>query len=258
MFIKQETFNRKGEGVMLIEKISNPWMKFNVIYKDLEQDKKFELAKEAFLFVIRTFNAYGYNKLVMLEKIESICPSVALIEPQLLFNTFQDLVSFEMRSEHIVTTAELKWIKKYIKDASLYIESEKMIYAVLLRASSQWDQVRHDFEWLISPHEKMEIASKSLETAIGIGICRKIEIVKEFDLVYSEFEINFYVESLLYSRKYDEVEKMGIKDDKVFLGVIISNINNGYINDALEVVRRFLPDREDLIKEIKQIKASLK
>lgn len=232
---------------MLVEKISNPWMKFKITGKS---------AKEAFLYVIYAYNAFAFDKKGMLGKIVEKCPDVleALTEESIL-GAFKQFRQNAVRRGELISTAEFNWVSQYVKSPNIRKEIEKIVYYYMLSASSHHDELRQAFEWTINEEEIKGIVKDVLENP-NLGSKRKMQVAKEFGEPSERFERE-YLRKLLWDRHYDKAEAFDTKRDEVVISVILENINSGYVNDAAQIAARFLPDRQDIADEIQRIKIAI-
>lgn len=245
---------------MLVERITNPWFRFKVLFATLPAEgagegERFMLARDAFLHVVANYSAFNFQKEKVLNEIIEAYPGlIDAISDDEMLSKFQDFCREARKRNEIVSPAELKWVEKYVGDSMIFEQIEKMIYRVLLCASSHWDGMRRTFNWTISDIDKQELVRGVLQNE-DIGSKRKMEIAQEFGEPDNQF-VKVYYKKLLWDRHYDQAQALGVSDLDYVIDVIVSDINSGYFNDAIEVAQRFLPDRQDLIKEIQQIIAA--
>ncbi len=237
---------------MLIERISNPWFQFKVLQATLQGEEKGHLAKNAFLYVINEYNAYSSQKEKILNEITETYPDIteAVCDEDMLEH-FQYFCQKARRRNEIVSPVELDWVNKFVRNATIRVRIEKLIYRIVLGASSHWDKMRHDFSWTISDDEKLELVREVLLDK-GVGSKRKLELAQEFGQPKDDFARPYY-RKLLYDRHYDKADELGVSDSEIVLDVIVANVDNGYFRDALDIAQRFLPERKDLAEEIQQI-----
>lgn len=238
---------------MLIEHISNPWVKFKVLFTTLRvKEKKIQMAKDAFLYVITNYNAFNSQKTEMLDDIVRTYPKVVgVINDKEIFEHFLSFYSEMFERREIVSPSELDWVNKYIGNAEIRIKIEEFIYYKLLRVSSYWDGVRQGFNWTISKKDELELARKALQNR-NVGSKRKMEIAQEFGEPDDKF-VNAYYKKLLYDKHYNKADNLKVSDPGIVIDVIILNINAEHFQDAVDVARRFLPDNKGIIKETQQI-----
>ena len=237
---------------MLIERISNPWFQFKVLQATLQGEEKSHLAKKAFLYVICRYNAYSSQKEKILNEIAEAYPDIteAACDEEMLEH-FQYFCQEAKRRGEIVSPAELDWVNKFVRNTTIRVQIEKLIYRVVLGASSHWDKMRQGFSWTISDDEKLELVREVLLEK-EVGSKRKLELAQEFGEPKNDFARPYY-RKLLYDRHYDKAEELGVSDPEITLNVVVANIDNGYFRDALDIAQRFLPERKDLAGEIQQI-----
>jgi len=241
---------------MLIDFISNPWFRFKVLHANLQgEEEKSQSAKKAFLHVIVRYNAYISQKEKILGEIAEVYPDItdAVSDEEILLY-FQYFCQEARRRNEIVSPAELNWVNKFVRDDVIRVQIEKMIYRIVLGASSHWDKMRRSFTWTICESEKLELVHEVLLDK-GVGSKRKMELAQEFGEPKDDFARSYY-RKLLYDRHYDKAEELGLSDPEIVFDVIVANIDNGYFRDALNIAKRFLPERKDLAEEIQQIIAA--
>lgn len=238
---------------MLIERISNPWYRFKLLHSTLEgEEEKSRSAKEAFLYVIYHYNAFNFQKAKVLDEIAEVYPEItAAVNDEEIRDHFKSFCEEAQRRNEIVSPAELTWVNKFVRTDTIRTEIEKMIYRVVLRAGSHWLKMRQDFGWTISDYEKLELVREILQDE-GVGNKKKMELAEEFGEPADDFA-RLYYRKLLYDRHYDKAAELGVSDDETVINVIIACINNGYFQDAIDIAKRFLPQRKDLVVEIQQI-----
>jgi len=243
---------------ILIGRIDNPWIEFKVLFPTMKPgEEKALLAKKAFLYVIRTYSAFDdHQKAEMLDEIAQECPdTINDISHEEIHEQFFFLCR-QLEGRHkIVSPVELEWVVKYIKIDGYRTDIEKAIYRGLLMASSHWDKMRHKFGWTISEKIRKELARTVLLTEDTVGSKRKLELAQEFGEPKDMFARDYFYK-LLYDGHYGQAEKLGVNDSELVIYAIISKIKNEYLDDALNIANRFLPDRQDIIDEIKQIIAA--
>lgn len=239
---------------MLIDHITNPLFRLRVLSSQGEERSL--LAKQAFLFIVRTRNAYDYQKENVLDEIAQGCPGLTeMISDEEMLVHFQHFCQEATRRGEITSTAELDWVSRYIRDPAIRMQIEKMIYRIFLIATSHWDRARWDYCWMISDSEQHQMVREVLLDK-GLGSKRKLELAQEFDEPHEEF-LRSYYQKLLYDRHYDKAESLGVSYPDLVYVVVVANMNAGYFRDALEVAQRFLPDRTDLTEEIQQMIAAI-
>ena len=238
---------------MLINHISNPWVRFKVLFATLQEEKeKIRMAKNAFLYVIANYNAFKFQKSKALNDIAGTYPNIVkMVCDKEILRHFRHFYNKMSRRKEIVTPSELDWVNRYVKDADIRTNIERSIYCVLLGASSYWNGVRQGFHWTISEKDKLELAREVLQIE-NLGSKRRMELAQEFGEPCEKF-VNDYHRKLLRDKHYNQAEVLEVNDPDLFIDAIISNINNGRFGDALYIAQRFLPDREDIMKEIQQI-----
>ncbi len=234
---------------MLIEQVTNQWLRYRV---------SGENPKRAFLYVVSNYGAYSYQKTKMLADIVKTHPDVRTrISDDELSEAFKLLMNHLQSRNEILSPAELEWIAEYVVGVHFRLAMEVTIYRQLLKASDHWDKLRQTFAWTISKEGQKEIVSSVLANS-AIGSKRKIQLAAEFGLPQDDSWSRSYFARLLWDRHYDQAAAPQLRNvDKIVIKVIVANLDGGYIKNAIEVARRFLPDREDLAKELQEIEAAL-
>lgn len=239
---------------MLIDQMTNPLFRFWILSPQGQERQR--LAKQAFLFVIGTQNAVRYQKAKILNGLIEECPHLLdTISDEEMSTHFQAFYQEAVRRGEVVSTCELRWVSKYVRDPEIRTQIEKMIYRRLL-GSSFGDRERLEYRWTISFSEKQELAREVL-LKHGLGSMRKMELAQEFGEPHEEF-LCLYYKKLLYDRHYDKAESLGVSYPDVVEEVVVANLDAGYFQDALDVAVRFLLSRVDLAEEIQQMIATVK
>lgn len=240
----------------VIELIEEPWVRFKVLFTTTEEEEqKKQLAKEAFAFVIARYSAFKFPKEKMLDTIANLYPNITTVfSDEELFQFFEEFYNEMFRRKEIVTSAELGWVEKYIDDTDIHTKIEKLIYARLLIASSHWDPMREKFEWTISEGDMLELAREALKDE-NLGSKRKMELAEEFRLPGLDFAKDYHWK-LLYSGHYKQMTNLEI-DDGTVISAVASLLENGRWDNAIDVAKRFLPERADVIEETEAIVEAL-
>ncbi|MEI7749429.1 MAG: hypothetical protein WCJ25_00305 [Candidatus Moraniibacteriota bacterium] len=226
-----------------------------VLKNNLSEKELQELTKRAFLFVVSGKNAFKFQKRKALDDIISHCPdAVDSIGDQEMYESFRSFCEESARRGEVVSPAELDWVSKYISDSDIRRDIEKLIYRILLCASSYWEKVRESPKFTITQAEKTELARQVLQS-YDVGSVRQAELARELGVPAEEYILSHY-KKLLYDRHFDEAEELKVNNPQAVLEVVVKNIENHYLSDALEVLLRFLPEREDLAEEVRQMKVA--
>jgi len=242
---------------MLIEEVSDPYIRLMVIGETLEKEKKEQLVGQAFLYIISTRNAFKFKKLEMLTRILTFSPSVIdEISDEVIINHFEELRDIMVYRHEMLSTAELEWITKYVRSPESRLQAEKIIYSVMLLGSDYWDKIRHEFTWSISKSDRKNLIKKTLKEE-RLGDKRKMELAKEIDEPAEKYTRSYF-RKLLWDRHYDLAEELGVRFEEDIIKTVINNLDAGYFDDALKIVQRFLPERQDLADEIKSIQSAFK
>ena len=237
---------------MLVERIENPWIRFKVLFATLNEGDKKQLAKEAFLHVIANYNALSCDKKGMLDEIVKACPIVTkTIFGGTMYEHFQDGCEKAREKKHVVSTTELEWVRHYIKGSATCLQAERLIYRSLLCASDFWNTVRYRFNWTISEDDRKCLALEVLVDKT-VGAKRKMEIAKEFGESPDSYTL-MYFRKLLLDGHCDKAKTLKVNRSDFVIGVIVLKLDNGDFQDALDIAENFLPERKDIIKEIKGI-----
>lgn len=242
---------------MVTERLTNDWYLFRILFPTLQvADDRINLAREAFVHVVINYSSYSFQKKKVLDEIVGACPEVLKqITDDQIFKCFQLLCQRAKKRNEIVSTTELTWVTKYVKDSGIQIAIEKIIYHLLLGASSHWDVMRQSFSWTISADDKLELVRQILKDQ-DLGSKRKLELAIEFGEPTDDFA-RPYFRKLLYDCHYDQAEKLGVSSENIIIEIIVENINNGYVQDAIDIAKRFLPDQKELLEEIQRIDKAL-
>ena len=243
-----------GEGASY--QITEAFFRFILLAKTMENgEEKDRLAKEAFLCIISTRDACRHQKDKALAQILSLCPDAlnGVTDNEMV----DGLKCLHERMKHrhrLVSTPELTWVAHYVRTPEAREEAEKIIYSSMIRGDSHWDKARHEHSWTMSHAVQVELIREALHDK-GIGSKRKTELAREINVPEEEM-IRPYFRRLLWDRHYDQaMDIKGWKEEDVFL-IISSNLNAGYFTDSLELAQRFLPNRQDILDELRSIIAA--
>jgi hypothetical protein len=237
---------------MLIEQMSDPYFRLMVIGETLDAEEKDHLVRKAFLHIIATRDACQFQKIKALDKILEVCPdAIDGITDEAMIEHLGYLRDNMLERHELISTPELEWVAKYVRSSDARIEAEKLVYSAMLLGSDHWDKHRREFKWSILESECIGLIKKALQSD-GIGSKRKMQLAKEIGEPTESFA-RPYFRKLLWDRHYDLAEGVGVKFEDDIIAIIMQNLNAGYFSDALMIVQRFLPDRQDLIDEIQQI-----
>lgn len=217
-----------------------------------------ENPKEAFLYVIVSQNAMSYDKKKALSVIVKKHPDILEnISDDELLTAFFTLAEYSQSRNEILSFVELDWVSLYVKDEDARSDVEQIIYSGFLRASDGWDKARKDFkEWTLSETTKKALAMKVLQDA-KLGSKRKMQLAKEFGLPSDDYARDYF-KTLLWGRHYVAAEALKLSGtDDLAIEVIVDDLNSLHINDALNIAQRFLSHREDILKELEEIRGTL-
>lgn len=218
---------------------------------------KDSMARKAFLWVIATRDACRFDKMAILDKILEKCPdAIDGIEDDTMVEALKALRINMRRRGELMSVPELKWVAKYIRTKEARQEAEKIVFSSMLLGGSSWDKIRHEQTWTIPKSVCVKLILEALKDE-QLGSKRKIELAKEIKVPTEEYERRYF-RKLLWDRHYDVATRVGMKKDEDVFLVVQQNLDAGYFTDALDMVRRFLPDKSDLVSEIERIIASFK
>ena len=240
-----------GEGTD--HQITEPYLRFRLLV-DSEDDaaEKDRLANKAFVHIIATRHGDNFDKTGMLDRIVEKCPNVTKdLSDKDMIDCLKYLQNNERRRGTLVSTPELGWVNKYVQTPSARQDAEKIVYLSMLQGDSHWDKARHEYSWTISKDTQTDLIRETIQSD-SIGSKRKIELSEEIGAPTEDLK-RPYFRKLLWDRHYDIAAKVGMTNEEDVLIVVSKNLNAGYFSDALAIVERFLPARQDLIDEIKQI-----
>jgi len=214
------------------------------------------MARAAFLFVIGRYDSFKFNKKEMLEEIVQKCPEVLeVITDDELLQGFKQHIANNNRGNAVTSTADMKWISRYIKDEGKRYEAEKMLFTALLLTS--WGKMRREFNWTISAEDCIQLVRDALKDQNSQWWQCKMDLAIEFGEPADEYARNLYCK-LLYENEYDAAAALGIKDsDDITITVVTNMVCNGFLRHADRVAKRFLPHRKDIIDEVEQLKTCL-
>jgi len=239
---------------MLIDQISNPWVRFKVQFDilDNENEKRF-LAKKAFLYVIGNISSeYQYKAQDWLDEIIRVCPKVIdAIRNEEILEHFQRFCDEAKRRNEPISLLELNWVNEYVKDATTRNQIEKILYRMFLGSSSYWDKKRHRHAWTLSKSDIDELVYQTLWDE-NVGSKRKMELAIEFNLPKDKFVKAYYVK-LLRDGHYEKARELGVHELELVIRVIIEKINELDTSTAIQIAERIIPDRKDIIEEIRNI-----
>lgn len=235
--------------------IQEPFLWFVLMIDSIaDEAERVRLAKATFLYVIATRDALKTQKLKLLGNILRKCPeALDNITDEEMVEGLRRLRSnlMEKRGE-LISTPELEWVNKYVRQSLLRQEAEKIVYSSMLLGSSHWDMPRREYRWSITePMRRALIQTAFSEDKLGFK--RKWELAKEIGAPTEEFA-RAYFRKLLWDRHYEKAAELGVENEEDALEVALQNLNAGYFKDALEIVKCFT-NRPDLEAEIKQIMA---
>jgi len=222
--------------------------------------------KRAFLFVISHYGAYSHDKLGMLDGIVKKNPSVlSEVSEEEMLNSFKGLLENLEAQREGFTPAEFKWVSKYIKNQEIRLEMERIVFKFFLRSDFH-DKWRQEFKWSLTKDEQKNIVTSILHSREMKSNKRKWELSHEFGLPEDAYKgwVLKYLFSLLWNRHYDDAKKLLAKQsvsvvdaEKVVVEVIVENLNNCYVRDCTQLVKEFLPNRQDLLDELDSINNGL-
>lgn len=246
--LKADGLKTMKRSVMLKNRVSNLWIKFHLTGED---------PKGTFLYVILNYDAHKTNKVAMLDRVaeetEQLLDSITDDE---IYEAWSSFSGQMFRTGQIVSPAELKWIRKYVKDERTCQIMEGTIYSGLARASNYWDNLRNQYEWTITPEKRVRIIQEILDCPGNLGPKRKMELAKEIGQSWQDHAVDYY-KRLLRDRHYDQATELGIQSPEAVEEIIVNCVNGGCLNDARNITKQFLPGRQDLLDEIEEIRKSL-
>ncbi len=256
---------------MLTGKISNDYLKWKIFSAQPDwskQDKaeKIKISKQAFLWVIRSYDASRFAKAKTLKAIVELCPNIrSRLSNGEILNAFRTLFFSLERQREAIPMGELELAKKYLVQESLLKILEKDVYKNLLRGSVDADKIRHESEWILSEDERKTLIRDFLflsDQGSGeiLRIERKMKLAEEVGESEEKY-VEAYFQELLWGRSYDNADNLAKEKkietsskDAIIMAVIIKNIDALYFRDAIEIAKRFMPHDEEIVKEIERLK----
>jgi hypothetical protein len=236
--------------------INEPYFRF-IILVDTMGDlvARDRLAKDAFRHVLATRDACKSNKALILEDILAKCPhTLNGITDDEMLDSLRRLRDQMLNRGESISTSELKWVAKYMRNDRRRQEAEKIIYYVMLLGSSHWDESRRRYPWTISKQDQVALIGKAINSD-SLGNKRRMELAKEIGVPTGELS-RPYFRKLLWDQHYDKAAEVGMVNEEDVFAVVSDNLNAGYFRSALEIIQRFLPKRQDLIDEVERIIAA--
>lgn len=229
---------------MLTEQITNAWLKYRLTGKD---------PKEAFLHVIANRNAISFDKVEMLTDIVEKHPEILeVLSDADLYVAFMKLLEYSNSRREILSFVELNWVFKYVNDVKTRTKIKELIFLGFLKADHHWDESRVSFNWALPESRKKALAVQALEDP-QLGSMRKMQLAQEFGLPADEYARDYF-KTLLWGRHYVAAEVLHLSNtDGEVIEVIMDNLNSCHITDALDIAKRFLPLRSDIIAQLEEM-----
>lgn len=236
--------------------VSDPYFRFMLLADGLEDvEEKDRLARKAFHHIIATRHACKYKKMAILDKILEKCPdAIDGITDESMVESLGKLHDNMLCRGELISTPELEWVAKYVRTESARQEAEKIVFCSMLLGDSGWDKGRHEYKWTIAKDVQVDLIRLTIHGE-NLGSKRQIELAKEIGEPTEDFERRYF-RKLLWDRHYDKAKGIVARMDQDVFLVVQQNLNAGYFTDALSIVTQFLPDREDIVAEIKRIIAT--
>jgi hypothetical protein len=234
---------------MLAERITNDLVKYKLTGEN---------PKKAFLFIISNYNAGAANKVKLLAEIANAHPGlIKSIFPYEMFTAFLDLLAHATARGEVLSCAELNWVSLYVTDTAFRLQIEEFIYIGLLRASDHHDLGRRGADWKLTNEAKGMIATQIINDP-KIGSKRKMQIAREFDLPW-DVHARKYFKTLLEDGHLTTAMALEIENsDDLTIDAIVDKLNTGHVDQAIEIAASFLPHREDVKKELEEIRKKLR
>lgn len=242
---------------MLLEKITNPLYQFYLLFEEaLEHSEKLALALEAFMFVVKTRNAYACDKLNILQGIVDRCAVVVSAEERMV-KSFEALTTRAFAANEILTTAELKWVNEFVTSKDKRIAIEVLLYRHMLGTQST-DELRLEHDWRLTETQKLAIVTNLFEAEDNVlKLSRKLRLAKEFGLELSDDELQRYTATLVHSREYDKADQVGMLNKDRAIALVVLNVNSGHLRDAQDIATRYLSEHQEILDELANIIAKI-
>lgn len=235
----------------IIEQLTNPYTLFMLYVAQSQIEPAMAIAKRAFLWVIDCRSAWKFQKSEMLEDIAKKFPEIlpTISGEEFVAGLKQLEINLHERAEPL-SYQEMVWIRLYVKDPVALHEMEKRVYrSMLLSNVPLADQEK--LYWALSLEEKSALASGTLK---HVGYESALKLVDHFNLPVEAIEpiLKKALHNNLWKRNYEEatgivlaLKEKGVSAeviDSVVRGVIVLSIENGYLKDAVDIARQFVPD----------------
>jgi len=238
-------------------KITDPYILFMLYPGDKNTDEYASAASDALLHIIATENADKRNKMETLQGIMGACVQVnPMPSDEEMGKSFKLLCDTARLRSEIITPAEFKWINEFIVSCKIRRHLSEMLYSHMLRFSGRSDTIRQAFAWTDILSTKRTQLAKAILEEVTVTVKRRRIIAKEFGFNSSRLDW-YYFRTLLLDGHYKKAVDSGLNDfnliSDLVIEVIATLINGRLIPRALELSRRFLPDRQDIIEELMEI-----
>jgi hypothetical protein len=234
---------------MLIERITNIEMRYRLLGEN---------PRAAFLQVIAGHNAMEFDKVRALADIVERRPEIlkSIFDTD-LFYAFGNLAARSRAKGELLSYVEMDWVVKYVKGRTTQWAIEEILFTGFLTASDHWDKARREFKWTLSQNIQRSLVATVLERT-DVGSKRKVQLAQEFGLPQERY-LRDYFKKLLWDRHYDKAAELKFDDiETAVVEVIVDDLDAGYVRDATDIVKLFLPrSRQDIVKEIEEIKQKL-
>ncbi|MDO9231559.1 MAG: hypothetical protein Q7U36_03745 [bacterium] len=218
-------------------------------YPVIEKIKDEEILESLRCFITKTPGTY--HKITHLEMLTTIkiffknLETIKKIE-RMIYRSYVLAPPYEpSHAFHI----QYKWaLSKKEKNAIVRdVIKERTGYQSAIFLAKRFKMPTKKLYWALSEEEKMEITEKIIK---GYPDNWKKKLEKIFGNKRATSAIRKYYERLLIKNNYDEAEVVG-KYPTIILKVLLSKINKCYLWDASEFAQRFMPERKEILKELK-------
>ena len=238
---------------LLGERISSPYLRLAIYHKQLSNKMKEALARDAILEIVSLIGISPTERENLLLNICNQYPSAreTLSEKDIL-NHFYQLLGDSLRLRKFVAPEEMHWVVNIVHNLEIRDEIEQALYGFLL-TSSDYNVKRRQFGWSLTPNSINKVVRCAIDSE-DISLERRIEIAHEFGEPSGGLE-GQYFKSLIQKKKYDQLKMLGDDMEDIVVSVVLHDINCMMFDDAIEIIIRLIPRREDLLREVIDMKS---
>lgn len=208
------------------------------------------LARKVFLRVIAEENAYGCNKLKMLEGIERETSMISLdfVTEKEMLGALIYFLNLQIEKGHKIITAELEWIKKYFRSKYYLNRAKRNLY----RAAVMTYGIKTGKNWQVSSKIMQEEKRKRFDGLLlkinklnVVALQQALDFAREFNDQKSQILIRKkLLKKFLYERDYEKISELNCAKDEieeVAVSVVSGYVNALYLRGAREIAEKFAP-----------------